>query len=145
MGALRTGLLFVDQVVMLAPSPRVHGFVPCGACEEFVMKCPHYKPLGGRTISRPIPTGAHSVRQDAVSRAGNRCQTCGRAAVVLFVRCVSRNWYRGRIRADNVVAVCAICRTAARGIGISQWVARGAAPALAGQFIARRERLGLPV
>lgn len=134
---------------MLAPSPRVLGYVPCGACREFVVKCPHYKPGGGK--DRPsgvssMVTPADHVRQAVVQRAGGYCETCGRQAVLLHVRAISLRFYYGHIRLDNAVAVCGLCRGDAKGLSIKEWIDKDPyAPVLARNVIEERIRKDLPV
>lgn len=84
------------------------------------------------------------TRRAIVDMADGYCQTCGRPAVLLFVRYV-RDRFRRLVHTDNGVAVCALCRTSSRGLTIKQWVDCGKAPVMARLFIEDRIARRLPI
>ena len=87
------------------------------------------------------------ARRAAMFRSNGYCETCGKRALLLYVRPVTTPSALRRLQADNAVAVCAMCRTAARNMSIKDWLEisePGGLPA-ARALVAERIRTGLPV
>lgn len=130
----------------LAASPIADGYVPCGACRQYVEKCPHYRQGHLRIHRDPGRSTEDAVRAQAVRKADGYCQGCGHESVLLHVRAVTAEYSYTTLSADNAVALCTDCRSASLGKSLRRWVQNDRfAPDLAREFIRDRIDRGLPV